>query len=166
MSNVHIKNLPEISVTKLQSFHCDICACIALNESTLSDHVIAAHGPSKPWSSIQCGLCLFVALLKNHLKRHIAVPHASIRCAECPVFRMIRLQVHLLMTHCYQNFATSLTYSFCSHTSYCLSVQPSPDRPSDPSWFPASLMIVDMITLIVFCVVNLTFPTRPPAWCT
>ena len=33
--NVHMKSIPEVSATKLQSLHCGICACTPLKEQLL-----------------------------------------------------------------------------------------------------------------------------------
>ena len=82
--NVHMKNTPEICVTKLQSLHCDQCTFTALKETTLRDHVRAKHEVySAESTSLQCELCPFTAPLKMDMKRHIAVTHARSQCDRC-----------------------------------------------------------------------------------
>ena len=82
--DAHMKRTPEISVDKLQSFHCEICTFTALKESTLRDHIKAKHEPPPVQPiSLQCELCPYVAPLKINMRRHIAVTHAKIQCDQC-----------------------------------------------------------------------------------
>ena len=77
--DAHMKRTPEISVDKLQSFHCEICTFTALKESTLRDHIKAKHEPPPVQPiSLQCELCPYVAPLKINMRRHIAATHAKI----------------------------------------------------------------------------------------
>ena len=82
--DVHMKTTPEISINKLQSFHCHRCIFTALKEATLKDHIKTKHeSPAAQTMSIQCDLCPYIAPLKINMKRHIAVTHARTQCDQC-----------------------------------------------------------------------------------
>ena len=77
--DVHMKITPEISINKLQSFHCHKCIFTALKESTLRDHIKTKHEST----ALQCDLCPYIAPLQINMKRHIAVANGRIQCDQC-----------------------------------------------------------------------------------